>query len=201
MTQERRRMSSKKSKRLILIRNDLLEDVIKVTAKEGKTVYAFTNEVFEQALKAYEMQTSPAELLEFYTLMRIEKDRGVVFLPIDLLNNLLKKCYKADKEDLLKEWYDCGLWYGKYLSIKSPTENWLQLFEKLIKKCAWNISDFSITTKGENINIKCVSPYFTTENTEAFTKFLEGVMHSANYKSMRNECLKGMILLDFKRQE
>jgi hypothetical protein len=194
-------MSSKKGRRLILIRNDLLEDIIKITAREGKTVFAFTNEVFEQALKAYETQTSPAELLDFYTLMMLEKDRGAVLIPIDLLNHLLQKGYKIDKEDLLEKWYECGLWYGKYLSIKSQSENWLQIFEKLMKKCAWNISDFSITTQGENISIKCVSPYFTTESTEAFMKFLEGTMHSANYKTIKNECLKGMILLDFKKQE
>jgi len=194
-------MSSKKGKRLILIRDDLLEDIIKVTAKEGKTVFAFTNEVFEQALKAYDMQTTPAELLECYTLMKLEKERGAVIIPIDLLNYMIKKTYKTDKEDLLQKWYDCGLWYGKYLSIKSQTQNWLQLFEKLMKKCAWNVSDFSIITQGENVSIKCVSPYFTTENTEAFMKFLEGTMHSANYKTVKNECLKGMILLDFKKQE
>jgi len=194
-------MSSKKGKKLILIRNDLLEDIIKVTAKEGKTVFAFTNEVFEQALKAYETQTSPAELLEFYTLMMLEKNRGAVIVPIDLLNYLIKKSYKTDKEGILQKWYDCGLWYGKYLSIKSQTENWLQIFEKLMKKCAWYISDFNITTQGENVSVKCVSPHFTTESTEAFMKFLEGAMHSSGYKTVKNECLKGMILLDFKKQE
>jgi len=194
-------MPAKKGKKLILIREDLLEDILKITAKEGKTVFAFTNEVFEEALKAYEMQTSPAELLEFYTLMKLEKDRGAVIIPIDLLNNLTKISYETDKEDLLQKWYDCGLWYGKYLSIKSQTEDWFQTFEKLMKKCAWNVSDFSITAQGENVSIKCVSPHFTTESTEAFTRFLEGTMHSANYKTIRNECLKGMILLNFKKQE
>lgn len=194
-------MPPKKGKKLILIREDLLEDILKITAKEGKTVFAFTNEVIEQALKAYEMQTSPAELLEFYTLMKLEKDRGGVIVPIDLLNNLTRTCYDTDKEDLLQKWYECGIWYGKYLSIKSSTENWLQTFEKIMKKCAWNISDFSITAQGENISVKCVSPHLTTESTEAFRKFLEGTMHSANCKTVKNECLKGMILLSFKRQD
>jgi len=194
-------MSSKKGRRLILIRNDLLEDIIKITAREGKTVFAFANEVFEQALKAYEMQTNPAELLEFYTLMMMEKDRGAVIIPIDLLNYLIERLHKTDKEDLLKKWYDCGLWYGKYLSIKSQTENLLPTFEKLMKKCAWNVSDFSIITRGENISIKCVSPHFTMESTEAFMKFLEGVLHSSGHKTVKNEWLKGMILLDFTRQQ
>jgi len=194
-------MPSKKGKKLILIQEDLLGEVLKITAREGKTVFAFTNEVFEQALKAYEMQTTPTELVEFYTLMKLEKDRGAMIVPIDLLNTLTKTSYDTDKEDLLQKWYECGLWYGKYLSIKSQTENWFQVFEKLMRKCAWNISDFSITTQGENVNVKCVSPSLTIESTEAFAKFLEGTMHSANYKIVKNDRLKGMILLNFKKQE
>lgn len=105
-------MSSKKGKKFILVRDDLLQEIIKVTAKEGKTVYAFTNEVFEQALKAYQMQTNPAEILQFYIFMKLEKDRGVCIIPIDLLNYMMQKLYKTEKEDLLQKWYDSGLWYG-----------------------------------------------------------------------------------------
>jgi len=194
-------MPPKKGKKLILIRDDLLEQIIKITATEGKTVFAFTNEVFEQAVKAYEMNTSLGELLEFYTLMKLEKDRGTVIVPIELLNDLIQRSYETDKEDLLQKWFDCGLWFGKYLSIKSQAENWLPTLEKLMKTCAWNISDFSITTQGDNVNIKCVSPHFTKETTEAFRKFLEGTIHSANYRTVGNECLKGIILLKFKKQE
>ena len=191
----------KKGKKLILIRDDLLEEIIKITAKEGKTVFAFTNEVFEQALKAYETKMSPGELLEFYTLMKLEKDSGTVIVPIEVLNTMLQKSFETDKEDLLQKWYDSGLWLGKYLSIKSQAENWLATFEKLMKVCAWNISDFSVTTQGDDVNIKCVSPHFTVETTEAFKKFIEGTVHSANYNTAKNECLKGMILLNFKKQK
>ena len=191
----------KKGKKLILIRDDLLEEIIRITAKEGKTVFAFTNEVFEQAVKAYEMKTSPEELLEFYALMKLEKDRGTAIIPIELLNIMIQKSYETDKENLLQKWYDAGLWLGKYLSIKSQEENWLQTFEKLMKVCAWNISDFSLTTQGDDASVKCVSPHFTVETTEVFKKFIEGTVHSANYNTAKNECLKGMILLNFKKQE
>lgn len=194
-------MPPKKGKKLILIRDDLLEEVIKLTAREGKTVFAFTNEVFEDAVKSYEAKTNPKELLEFYTLMKLEKDRGTVNVSIELLNSLIQKSYETDKEDLLQEWYDSGLWFGKYLSMKSQAENWLPTFEKLMKVCAWNMIDFSITAQGDNISIKCVSPHFTKETTEAFRKFLEGTIHSGNYKTLKNDCLKGLIALSFKKQE
>lgn len=188
-----------KDKKLILIRNDLLQEVAKITAKEGKTVFAFTNEVFEQALKAHQMQTSLPEVLELYTLLQLEKDIGSVIITSDLLSYMTNKLYKTDKEELIKKWYEAGLWYGKYLSVKFPEENWLQIFEKLIKTCSWNVTDFAIADEGENIKIRCISPNFTSENTEVFQKFLEGALHSSDYKKLKNECLKGMILLEFKK--
>jgi len=192
-------MSSRKDKRLILVRNDLLQEIIKVTAREGKTVFAFTNEVFEQALEAYQMQTNPAEILQFYIIMKLEKDRGICIIPIDLLNYMIQKLYMIEKEDLLQKWYDSGSWYGKYLSVKIEKENWLQIFEKQIKKSAWNITDFSIVEREKSIHLRCICPYFTKESTEAFMKFLEGIMHSSNYETIKNECLRGMILLKFKK--
>ncbi len=194
-------MSSKKDKKLILVRNDLLKEIIKITAREGKTVFAFTNEVFEQALKAYQMQTNPAEILQFYTCMKLEKDRGICIIPIDLLNYMTQKLYTVEKEELLQKWYNSGLWYGKYLSVKIGTEDWLQIFEKQMKKSAWNITDFSIEKGGKSIHLRCICPYFSKEGTEAFMKFLEGIMHSSNYETLKNECLKGMILLQFKKRQ
>ena len=192
-------MSSRKDKRLILVRSDLLQEIIKITAREGKTVFAFTNEVFEQVLKAYQMQTNPADILQFYISMKLEKDRGICIIPIDLLNYMIEKLYTIEKEDLLQKWYNSGLWYGKYLSVKFEREDWLEIFEKQMKKSVWNITDFSIAKREKSIHMRCICPYFTKESTEAFMKFLEGIMHSSDYKTSKNECLKGMILLQFKK--
>lgn len=194
-------MSSKKGKKLILIRNDLLDEAAKITSREGKTVYAFTNEIFEQALRAYEMQTTPAELVEFYALMKLEKDSGATIIPTDLLDYMLTKMHKTDKEELLKKWYEAGHWRGKYLSIKNQPYDWIQTFEKLVQKCAWNISDFSMNRQQGHLNIKCVAPHLTLESTEVLTKFLEGAIHSAGYETIKNECLKGIILLTLKKPD
>lgn len=147
------------------------------------------------------MQTNPAELLEFYALMKLEKDSGATIVPIDLLDYMLTKMSKTDKEELLKKWYEAGHWCGKYLSIKNQPDDWVQTFEKLVKKCTWNVSDFSISRQQGHMNIKCIAPHFALESTEALTKFLEGAIHSAGYKTVKNECLKGIILLTFKRPD
>jgi hypothetical protein len=79
-----------KDRKLILLRTDLLEEAIKITSKEGKTLYAFTNEIFEQALKAYQMDTTLKEVLELFMLIKLEKDGGAIAIPVGLLDIMTK---------------------------------------------------------------------------------------------------------------
>ncbi|MFQ5999752.1 MAG: hypothetical protein ACE5J6_03135 [Candidatus Bathyarchaeia archaeon] len=190
-----------KDKKLILVRNDLLKEIVKITAKEGKTVFAFTNEIFEQALKAHRMQTNLAEIIEFFELMKLQKDTGAVIIRSDILDYMANKLYEIDEEDLLKKWYNSGLWYGKYLSAKFSDQNLLETFEKLIRLWAWDLTDFSITNRGKKIQVRYVSPRLTSENTNLYLNFLEGILHALNYRTLRNECMKGMILLELEKQK
>jgi len=195
------RKMPEKDKRLILVRNDLLKEIAKITAKEGKTVFAFTNEVFEQALKAHEMQTNLPEIVEFFELMKLQKDTGAVIVRSDILDYMANKLYEIDEEDLLKKWYNSGLWYGKYLSVKFSDQNPLETFGKLIRLSTWDLTDFSVTDRGKKIQIRYVSPRLTPENTNLYLKFLEGILHALNYRTLKNECMKGMILLELEKQK
>jgi len=190
-----------KDKRLILVRNDLLKEIVKITAKEGKTVFAFTNEVFEQALKAHEMQTNLSEIIEFFEFMKFQKDTGAVIIRSDMLDYMADKLYGIDKEELLQKWYNSGLWYGKYLSVKFSDQDPLKTFEKLFRLSAWDLTDFSLTDRGKKIQIRYVSPRLTPENTNLYLKFLEGILHALNYRTLKNECMKGMILLELEKQK
>jgi len=190
-----------KEKKLILVRNDLLTEIAKITAKEGKTVFAFTNEVFEQALKAHEMETNLSEIIEFFELMKFQKDTGAVIIRSDILDYMANKLYEVDGEELLQKWYNSGLWYGKYLSVKFSDQDFLETFGKLIRLSAWDLTDFSVTNRGKKIQIRYVSPRLTPENTKLYLKFLEGILHALNYKTLKNDCLKGMILLELEKQK
>lgn len=186
-----------KDRKLILVRRELLDEAISITAKEGKTLFAFTNEIFEQALKAYEMHTTLAEILEFYALAKLEKDAGAIVVPASVLDAMVKRLWELDKEELVEKWYDSGRWFGQYLSIKFPNEDILQKFEKTMKNLS-GMTDFSLAFTQENTSVTCVSLNFTPETTECLSRFIEGVMHSLRYRSFRRLCLKGLIQLDFR---
>jgi hypothetical protein len=46
-----------------------------------------------------------------------------------------------------------------------------------------------------------MSPHFSLEQTECTSKFVEGMVHSLGYITTKNECLKGMILLELKKEK
>jgi hypothetical protein len=194
-------MSPAKGRKLILIRSDLLDRISQITAKEGKTMYSFTNEVFEQILKTYEMNVNISDVVEFYMLMQIEKETGAVIIPITILEHAIEKLYKEDKEELLGKWYDAGLWYGKYMSSRFYDKEPLDIVENLMKNCLRNLTNCTVTRKNGQVKIRAMSPHLSLEYTETLSKFLEGILHSLNYTTSKNECLKGIILLEFKRKQ
>jgi len=194
-------MVPRKGRKLILIRSDLLDKIAEITAKEGKTMFGFTNEVFEQVLKTHEMNSNIADVVDFYMLMQIDKDTGATVIPLNVLEYAMKKLYEENREELLGKWYEAGLWYGKYISSKFHDTEPLDIILKLMKDCMRNLTNFSVLRKEEQIKVRAMSPHLSLEQTEALSKFLEGILHSLNYFTSKDECLKGMILLEFKREK
>lgn len=193
-------MHERKSRKLILIRSDLLDKIAQITAKEGKTMYSFTNEIFEQVLKAYEMNVNISDIIEFYRLMQIEKETGSIIVPICVLEYVMDKFCKEDKKELLEKWYEAGLWYGKYISSRFQEDELLNIIEKLMKISLRNMTNCSVSKKNGHVKIRAMSPHFSLEQTESISKFIEGIFHSLDYVTFKNELLKGMILLEFKRK-
>ena len=193
----------KKSRKLILVRNDLLEQVAKITAKEGRTFFSFTNEVFEQAIEAYNMRVTLAEALEFYKMMNIGKNLGCIVVPYDVFSHMTKKLYTTEREKLLKKWYESGLWNGNYLSIKFHKQNPLEVVQSFMKRSIWSLDEFSIDVNKEKIDVKCFSPNLTLECTEILAKFLEGIFSSLGYTIKSNTRVRGIIMmeLEHKRNE
>ncbi|MEM2449472.1 MAG: hypothetical protein QW119_02065, partial [Candidatus Methanomethylicaceae archaeon] len=99
-------MPEKIEKKLLVVRSDILEKLSEVARKENKTLFALTNEILQDALKASEMKTSIREIVEFYRLMKIQKESGSIIVPMNLLLNSLKKL--DNKSEILKEWNYAG---------------------------------------------------------------------------------------------
>ena len=185
------------SKKFIAVRSDLLQKIIEIANKKGKTVYGFVNEICEQATKADEMNSTLDEILEFYRLIKTMRQAGAVMMPPEILDHSIKHLYPLKKKALLENWYNSGLWFGKFLETKFDDP--LKIFREILTTCLWDITEANIEPKENNISLRVVAPNLPRENTELLLQFISGVMHTLDYKVIKQEYWKGIILLELRK--
>lgn len=189
-----------REKKLLAVQGDLAQKVIQIANRKGMTVYNFTNEVLEQAVKADSMNWSIDDIVERFSLLEIERDSGGVFATMDTLLYMVERLYQQEKEALLKNWYESGQWYGKYLQIKFGDGEPLDMLEKLLGACSSKSSEIRIVRDGNRLSLNRLCPNDAMEYTELFAKFLEGIIHSFGYETKKNDVSKGLITLEFERK-
>lgn len=189
----------KGDKKFIAVRGDLLQKAIEISNRRGKSFYGFVNEIFEQAIKAEEMNTTLPEILEKYKFMETLRRAGAVMVTLDLLNYCLDRLLETRSKDLLEKWYQSGVWYGRYLSAKF--EDPLEALSKTLNMYFWEISEirYSSNTDG-TATIKIIAPNQSQEHTELLAKFVEGAVNSLNYKVSKKEFWRGIIILELVRR-
>ena len=189
----------KKDKKFIAVRSDLLQKVIEISNKKGKSFYGFVNEIFEQAIKAEERNTSLAEVVEFFDLMESMKKSGATVTRRDIFNYTVQRLYMKEKDALLKKWYHSGVWYGRYLATKF--ENAVDAFRKILASCFWEITEVEFTNRDNgSLSLRILVPTHSHENTELLSKFIQGVMNALTYKTLKEEFWEGIITLELTKR-
>jgi hypothetical protein len=182
-------------KKFIAVRSDLLQKAIEISNRRGKSFYGFVNEIFEQAIKAEEMDSTLPEIIERYRFVETLRKAGAVMITLDLLNYCLDRLLETRSMDLLEKWYESGIWYGKYLSAKF--ENPLEALSKTLNMYFWEISEIRFSSSSDGTaTLKIIAPNQSHEHTELLAKFVEGVINSLNYKISKRESWRGIIILE-----
>ncbi|MHC1586757.1 MAG: hypothetical protein ACXQTV_04365 [Candidatus Hecatellaceae archaeon] len=185
----------KGDKKFIAVRGDLLQKVIEISNRRGKTVYGFVNEIFEQAIKADELDTTLPEIIDKYVFTETLRKAGAVMVTLDLINYCVDKLMENHGESLLKKWYESGVWYGRYLSAKF--DNPLEVLAKTLTMYFWEISEVRVASNDDGTaSLKIIAPGQKQEHTELLAKFVEGAVNSLNYKVERREFWRGIIILE-----
>ncbi len=194
------RPPTREKKKLVAVRVDLLSRVIEIANREGKTVYGLTNEAFEQAIRAYEMKLTLPEILDSFSLLKMERETGAVITSGDILAYLIDRLYHTEREKLQEIWRNAGAWYGKYLLAKFHDQDPIEMLRRLLAACAWDLTDVHLSREVDLVKLRCVAPYLPMENTDLLSKYLEGVMQSLGYEPSKNDTMRGIILLEFKKR-
>ncbi len=89
--------------------------------RENKTMYALANEVLGTFLKLAKDGCEIGQLPKLWELLKVMKDQDAVPVPGDMLEEMLRKLYEADKRWLLTLARKYGEKLGLYLSTFYPS--------------------------------------------------------------------------------
>ncbi|MBS7656541.1 MAG: hypothetical protein QXI71_04555 [Candidatus Bathyarchaeia archaeon] len=194
-------MSGKSSRNQKLIRapSDLVSKLSQEAACQGKTLYSYVTEIFEQATRAYEMKRSLKEILDTFEILDVPKEAGTIYTPRDVLDYLIQKTYGENGEELQRMWYHAGKWYGTYL--KEKFEQPFDSFLRLLREGRWDLNEVAVNKSNGRIVLKCVSALTPQERSLLLQNFIEGAAHSLGYKTQEKNCFKGIICLTLFKHE
>ncbi len=191
-------MSSKFGKKLIAAQSNLVQKIARIANIKGITVYSFVNEIMEQAIQAEEIGRSLKEVVELHKLTEIEKQTGAVLIPREILNILIQKVFEEDSKSLTDMFYKTGEWLGKYCKVRFSGENQLRAIEKMVKSMFGEITRFGITKKSDEILVQCIGSGIPNSYTTLLSTFIEGIMHTFEYSTIKKDMSKGIISLKFR---
>jgi len=103
-------------------------------ARANKTLYSFSNESLEAALKIFQEHGSVNEIYPFWLQTKMSKELdGMPWVPRGLLDSLVKTFYPTNSEKLLKTFYEYGVFLGSYLKLRAKNLDELWNLIKLFR--------------------------------------------------------------------
>lgn len=187
----------KPGKKLVVVRGDVLAKIAHIANREGKTITAFTNEVLEQAIRAYGMKLSLSDAVELYTLMKIVREGGVSMVPREILRYLILKAYKSHRDELAAMFQEAGSWFGRYILARVRDRDPLDFVKQLLHVSIWDAREIHVNRDGGRLTVRCVAPQLSTEETELLAAYIEGLISALEFKPVGNDVIRGIILLEF----
>ena len=184
-----------KGKRLIPIPETLLNGLMEASSKEGKPLNRYVEDALHQAVRIFQAGQDLKGMVRYFEILQSQKASGAVFTPLIVFDFLIKKAYTTDKEKLLDVWFESGKWYGIYLTEKF--DNPVQSLADLLQAARWDLNEVDVKKINGEIKFRCTSTALTNEGTELLLKFIEGALAGMDYKIVKSEFMKGLVLVEF----
>ena len=179
-------------------RKDFVVKVRDIAKKKNQTIYALVNEALEQLLRAEEMGISLPEIVDGYYFFHLAKESGFTLTNEDLLFYMLDKVFEEDSKSLTDMFYQTGEWLGKYCKVRFSGANQLLTIEKMVQNLFREITDFDITKNSDEILVQCIGSRIPKSYTTLLSTFIEGIMHTFEYSTIKKDMSKGSISLKFR---
>ncbi len=192
-------MAVVKGKKLVSVSEEVLDQAGRVSREEGISLGKLVENSLLQIVKINKLGRRSDEILDFFDVLETNRVLGGLFIPTGVLDFMIKKCSGKEAVQLQVLWSESGQWTGKYLGEKfsSPVEE----FGRFLRLSRWDLNEVDVKLVGENVRVRCVSTVMSLESTNLLGKFIEGVMQGMGYSVVRSDCLKGIIIFEFKKQK
>ena len=191
-------MATGKGKRLVYVSEDLLEKVAKVSRDEGVSLSKLVESALMETVKVNELGYNSKQMADFFNVLQTHRVLGGVFVPVWVLDYMVEKMSKETEVNQLQNlWYESGKWNGKYLIEKFPDP--VDAFRHFLELSRWDLNEVDVKSDGKSVKVRCISTVMSVEGTRLLAKFIEGIMNGMNFKTSHDDCLKGMIILEFNR--
>ncbi len=190
-------MAVVKGKKLVSVSEDVLDQAIKVSREEGISLGKLVENSLSQAVKVNKLGRRSNEILDFFDVLEINRVLGGLFIPTGVLDFMIQKCSGKEAAKLRDLWSESGQWTGKYLAEKfsSPVDE----FGRFLQLSRWDLNEVDVKVVSDTVRVRCVSTVMSLESTNLLGKFIEGVMLGMGYNVVRADCLKGIIIFEFKK--
>jgi hypothetical protein len=185
-----------KGKKLVSVSEDLLDTAARVSREEGVSIGKLVENLLEQAVKVNKIRYRSDQMADFFEVLQTNKVLGGLFVPTEVLDFMLEKCH-VDSVPLQNLWLESGRWTGKYLSAKFPDP--ITAFGRFLRLSRWDLNEVDVKSAGNTVKVQCVSTVMSLESTTMLAKFIEGALDGIGYKMLSADCLKGMLMMNFKR--
>ncbi|MEM3174156.1 MAG: hypothetical protein QXU02_04625, partial [Candidatus Bathyarchaeia archaeon] len=77
--------------KLVRVYGDLVVKLNEAANREGISFMEYINSVLEQALRAHKMGRSLRDIVDFYELMWMQREAGLIMVPYEVLNKIAER--------------------------------------------------------------------------------------------------------------
>ncbi|MFA5364609.1 MAG: hypothetical protein WC325_05440 [Candidatus Bathyarchaeia archaeon] len=189
---EKKRKIGRKS---FAAREDLLEQMNRIAKQGDLSLYAYLNDVFEQTIRAHQLDVNLHSLIGSREILKAAQDNGFTLGLESLWYEMAEIAFDKSKKQAMQMWRDAGVWSAKrYVTTENIDP--FDVFKNDLKDFTWNIPEFDVTRERNKVSIRIVSPRFTESYTYLFTSYLEGALETFGYKIAKKEASRGILYLD-----
>lgn len=189
-------MKRNRGKKLVYVPQDVIDEIAEVSRRRGETISKFVEDALRQAVRVEKAGYEVKNFADFFEVMQASRVLGGVFVPLEVLNYLVKKSSEGNRKSLHAKWQESGQWHGKYL--KEKFEDPVYALKLFLEACRWDLSEVEVKNLGDCFKLVCVSSVHTLEETELLAAFAEGAIRGMGFELKSEEVVKGMLVLEFK---